>query len=477
MAASRLTFRGLVALAFVLTCAGPFGLEAAVRAGGPYRTLIGLAVLPVVVIVPQIAITAELSCMMPHPAGYLYWVQRAHGATAGALNAVNCAVSILTDIAVYPVLALEYLVADGVPLTAGQTWVAKAAVVAFGLAVNAAGLQAAGDCLLASSLLFFAPLAVGAIYALPQVRAALLAAGAPQELSAARAAAGAPTVLAGPGSPTLPPPGSGGVDWGLFLSVLLWLYSGWEGLGCVAAEVTDVRRVFAPAMLCALFLDFVAYAAPLIGAVPAAVATDDIPKWEDGALARYYDALWPGLGLAVAAAAFLSNAALYAAKLLTNARALLGVADAWHGRPMQRMEEPPAEALRAPLLLQGVTSLALIAADFAVLVKITMLLSCITQLLELSGFLRLRYSQPSEPRPVRVPGGEAGAWVSTFLTCGACVVAGGAVFVQFEPALAVLVINTLAGAGLLRRRFCPGAPATPAHQGPGHRGPSPDSIV
>ena len=41
-----------------------------------------------------------------------------------------------------------------------------------------------------------------------------------------------------------------------------------------------------------------------------------------------------------------------------------------------------------------------------------MLLTCITQLFEITGFLRLRYAQPVEPRPVRVPGGAAGEGVS-----------------------------------------------------------------
>ena len=70
--------------------------------------MIGLVLAPLLYCWPQILMTAELSCMMPHPGGYVLWVFRAHGDFAGYINAFNCAFCSAVDNAVYPVLAMSY---------------------------------------------------------------------------------------------------------------------------------------------------------------------------------------------------------------------------------------------------------------------------------------------------------------------------------------------------------------------------------
>eukprot|EP00658_Telonema_sp_P-2_P052426 TRINITY_DN40626_c0_g1_i1.p1 TRINITY_DN40626_c0_g1~~TRINITY_DN40626_c0_g1_i1.p1 ORF type:complete len:171 (-),score=57.51 TRINITY_DN40626_c0_g1_i1:104-616(-) len=108
MPVGRLGVRRLCCMAFAVTCSGPFGIEAAVRAGGPPLTTLGLLAIPVLYIIPQILMTAELACMMPTNSGYIEWVLRAWGPTTGAISAYNNMFTNLFDNAIYPVLVLEY---------------------------------------------------------------------------------------------------------------------------------------------------------------------------------------------------------------------------------------------------------------------------------------------------------------------------------------------------------------------------------
>ena len=95
-------------------------------------------------------------------------------------------------------------------------------------------------------------------------------------------------------------------DGALFVTTLLWLYTGWDGLGCVAAEVKNPNRTYLRGLGSAMVLDTVVYVLCLCAALDAGVA-----DWEDGYLAVAYDSILPGLGTAIAVSAGLANALLF----------------------------------------------------------------------------------------------------------------------------------------------------------------------
>ena len=77
---------GLSTLIFFSVSGGPFGLEVAVAAGGPARTLLVLLALALFAALPAALLTAELSSTLPGRGGFMYWVDRGLSPKLGALN-------------------------------------------------------------------------------------------------------------------------------------------------------------------------------------------------------------------------------------------------------------------------------------------------------------------------------------------------------------------------------------------------------
>ena len=86
--------------------------------------------------------------------------------------------------------------------------------------------------------------------------------------------------------------------------------------------------------------------------------------------------------------------------------------------------------------------------DFERLVTIDILLSGASVLLEFAALVALRYREPDLPRPFRVPGGIAGAWLAGFfplLLLGIAALHGQREAVLGFSALAVGVLLILSG--------------------------------
>ena len=76
----------LVIITFFSVSGGPFGLEVAVRAGGPLNVAGALCMLMLLASLPAALMTAELSSALPGRAGYMRWVDRGLSPALGSLN-------------------------------------------------------------------------------------------------------------------------------------------------------------------------------------------------------------------------------------------------------------------------------------------------------------------------------------------------------------------------------------------------------
>ena len=54
------------------------------------------------------------------------------------------------------------------------------------------------------------------------------------------------------------------IDFGVYASVMLWNFQGWDGLGCIAGEVKDAKRTYPIGVTIALVLATVSYALPVM---------------------------------------------------------------------------------------------------------------------------------------------------------------------------------------------------------------------
>jgi len=94
---------------FFLTCGGPYGVETAVKAGGPLICLVGLVIAPLVWGLPMGLMSAELACAMPADGGPVLWVAKAYGPMIGFMNGLLHIFGGIVDNALYPIIAVNYV--------------------------------------------------------------------------------------------------------------------------------------------------------------------------------------------------------------------------------------------------------------------------------------------------------------------------------------------------------------------------------
>ncbi|PYP68271.1 MAG: hypothetical protein DMD36_13150 [Gemmatimonadetes bacterium] len=108
-ARSGLRLGPLVAVMYFNVSGGPFGLEGLVGAVGPGVAVLLLLATPLLYSVPEALLVGELASMLPVEGGYYRWVRRAFNRFWGYWNGWLSWVYSLIDMAIYPVLFLQYL--------------------------------------------------------------------------------------------------------------------------------------------------------------------------------------------------------------------------------------------------------------------------------------------------------------------------------------------------------------------------------
>ncbi|HVO36323.1 MAG TPA: APC family permease [Gemmatimonadales bacterium] len=295
--ASVLTLGPLVAVMFFTVSGGPFGVEGLVSDVGPGVAILLLVLTPLLYSVPETLIIGELASMLPVEGGYCQWVKRAFGRFAGFTNGWLSWMYSLIDMAIYPVLLLQYLQFFTGPLGRLPSWLVALALIWGATWLNLRGTRTVG-------------LASGWFAALVLAPFAVLAGVALTRWSAHPAAAfgGAPFRV-------------GGTTFlgalGLGISQSVWNYSGWDNASTVGGEIEDSGATYPRALLRALPLVTLVY---LLSVVPA-LAVSDWKLWTDGAwpaIAGTVTGRW--LAVWIAGAGMLSAFALFSALLLVYSR-------------------------------------------------------------------------------------------------------------------------------------------------------------
>src|SRR5438270_41419 len=94
---------------FFTVSGGPFGLEGLVGSVGPGVALLLLVATPLLYSVPETLLVGELASMLPAEGGYYQWVKRAFGRFWGFWNGWLSWTYSLLDMAIYPVLLIQYV--------------------------------------------------------------------------------------------------------------------------------------------------------------------------------------------------------------------------------------------------------------------------------------------------------------------------------------------------------------------------------
>lgn len=382
-AGAGLRLGGLVAVMYFTVSGGPFGLEGLVGAVGPGLALLLVVGTPLVYSVPEALLIGELASMLPAEGGYYQWVKRAFGRFWGFWNGWLSWAYSLVDMAIYPVLFIQYLRYFIPGLTALGAWGFALAMIWGATWLNLRGTRSVGRASEWFVVLVLAPFGVLAATALVRWL------GGSAALPVTPFHAGSATFL-----------GALGVG----ISQSIWNYSGWDNASTIGGEIENSGAAYPRALARTLPLVTVVY---LFAVVPA-LALTDWHRWTDGAwpdIARTIVGPW--LASWLAAAGMVSALALFGALLLAYSRIPLVLAqDGLLPRALAVVDArgtPRRAVIVSAVLYSGFALM-----GFAGLLSADVLLYTAALALEFGALIRLRRTEPNLRGPFRVPVGRTG---------------------------------------------------------------------
>ena len=379
--ASALRLGPLVAVMFFTVSGGPFGLEGLVGSVGPGVALLLLVATPLVYSVPETLLIGELASMLPVEGGYYQWVKRAFGRFWGFWNGWLSWTYSLLDMAIYPVLFIQYLRFFAPGLSQLEAW-----LVALALIWGATWLNLRGTVVVGTASGWF-------------VATVLLPFGVLAGVAIARwigqpAAAFPVTPFHAAGSSFL-----GAL--GLGVSQSIWNYSGWDNASTIGGEIERATTTYPRALARALPLVTVVY---LLSVIPV-LALTPWTSWTDGAwpdLATRLVGPWLGRWLAVAG--MVSAFALFNALLLVYSRIPLVLAQ--DGLLPGALAATDARGTpRNAVLVSAVAYAVFALLPFGGLLAGDVLLYSAALALEFAALVRLRRTEPGLRGSFRVPVG------------------------------------------------------------------------
>lgn len=397
--APKLGLLGIAGIIFFSVSGGPYGLEDTVGESGPGMAILLILVTPLIWSLPTALMVAELATAMPVQGGYYYWTKTALGPFWGFNQAWWMWLTSWVDLALYPVLFVDYAAYFFPILQEDQLirWLVATAMIWTLTWVNIRGAKIVGD----SSKLFFlvviTPFILVTILGLFQLK------GNPIE----------PFTFAGTGWPAA---------FGAGLFVIMWNYMGWDGLSTVAGEIENPRRDYPRALALTIPIITIIYLLPTLVSLSVVGATD--VEWTAGAYNVVAERVGgPWLGTLLTVTAVISAVGLFSAWLLQNSRIPYALAQDGYlpeaiTRPHKRFGTPTVA-----IIIQAVICSIFALSVFSSLVAIDVTIYSFALMLEFASLIALRIKQPHMKRPFRVPGGWPGIVVITVLPLAVIVTA------------------------------------------------------
>jgi amino acid transporter len=376
----KLKFWPLVIATFFMVSGGAYGTEDIVHGAGYGRAILILLLTPVLWSLPTAFMIGELSSALPKEGGYYAWVRRAMGNCWGFQEAWLSLAASVFDMAIYPTLFVLYL-ARLFPWTGSghRGLVVGLAVIAVCTGLNIAGIRVVATTSVWLFCLLSAPFAVMVILA-------------PFKYGALAHAVTRPTAV--------------DVDLVGGLLIAMWNYMGWDNASTIAVEVNQPQRTYPRAMLGAVALVSVSYILPF-----AAVSLTHLSPsaWETGSWADIADMLGGApLRIALVLGGMMSAFGMFNALVMSYSRLPLAMAqDGMLPKAFARVNRRNAPWVSILVLATG-WALCL-GLGFERLVTLDVLVYGASLLLEFVALVVLRVTEPSLPRPFKVPGGMWGA--------------------------------------------------------------------
>ncbi len=430
----RMRLFTVVVVVFTLVCSGSFGMEDVVSSSGPGFTILMICLLPFFWSVPMAFIASELGSAIPEEGGFGRWCRRGLGEYWGFQTSWWWTLSLYVDSAVYITLALGYIQTKW-QFSDNWRWLFGIALVAFFTFINIRGLDLTGKALIIVQAVVMIPFVLFTAWAFARG-------------------------TGNPVSPFLPPGETVFSATNLGLAIMMWMYSGYESMSTVAAEVENPQRVIPRAILIAVPIVIATYALTTMAGIRAAGAGNWINMVSDasggGAAVDFVKAasivgggfmMWLMLASAIA-----SNLGLYTGYLATGSRPSYQLSrDRLYPRFMGLAHKRWGTPWIA-ILIMGLVDAILVKGSFTTLIVIDVFLLMFSYIPIFIAAIVLRVREPNLPRPYRVP---IPTWLLTVWVVSPIAIAVYALFTNGSDYLVGGLVGVVSGpiAYLLVKRF------------------------
>ena len=387
----KLTLLPLIFFIYFQVAGGPYGEELAVKAAGPLLALIGFLVFPFIWSIPEALVTAELSTAYPGNGGFVIWAQQAFGPFWGSLLGTCKFLSVVINVAAFPILCMDYLDKLFPVLQSGwPRYVGNFVFILILSLINYIGTTIVGYVSVILAFVSISPFVLVSLISIPKIQ--------PHRWMSL---------------------GQKGMkkDWTLYFNTLFWNFNFWDNVSTIAGEVENPHKNFPLALLISVILSCVSYLIPLF-AVVGSVSVDQ-SRWENGfhaeaaaIIAGNWLKIWLEIG-AVFSAIGLFQAQLSSSSYQIQGMAEIGVLPKIFGYRSKKFNTP----LMGILVSTGIV-LAISYVDFTVIVSAANFLYSLGMLLEFASFIWLRKKFPELKRPFKVPLGLYGLVIMCLIPSG-----------------------------------------------------------
>jgi len=405
----------LACIIFFTVSGGPYGLEPLLQYAGDHAALLLLITVPFLWDIPSILVVLELNGMTPIEGGYYKWVRKALGPRWGFYEGLWTWFYTFVDLAIYPVLFVQYatylfpgLEVYKIPVCLAIIWSSAC--------LNILGIVQVGK--VSSFLSAFVILPFIILFILFFCKHT-----------------GSPLPALSLQGPTFP-------SFGLALYTIMWNMLGWDNVTTYAEEVENPIRSY----LISIFIAFITvlgmYILVIVVAQRSGISHADLTTKGFPALGELVSGRW--LGVLIACGGMASTIGIYNANLLSVSRVPKVMAD---DRLLPRVLSTLHSRFHTPYISLIACSLVvsiMVLWTFGELLVIDVTIYGAGLFLEYFSLIKLRIDQPDVHRPFKIPLGVPGLIVLISLPIivygialtGACISMDNAA----KPALFAIIV-------------------------------------
>ncbi|MGN6604291.1 MAG: APC family permease [Ginsengibacter sp.] len=372
----------LAAVIYFTVSGGPFGLEPLLGYAGAHGALLLLLVTPFLWDVPAILTVMELNSMMPVEGGYYQWVKRTLGLRFGFYEGWWTWLYTFVDLAIYPVLFVEYatfffpqIAAFKIPVCLAIIWI--------GALLNIMGISPVGKTSIILGVVVIAPFCILFYMALKEGTHF-----------------------------SLPSPSLNGITFpslGMALYTVMWNFFGWDNTTTYAEEVNKPATTYLKSTAIAFVTVIIVYVMVMYATLHFGIDAKLLNDEGFPALGTLAEGRW--LGGALSLAGMAGALGLYAAVLLSVSRVPQVMAeDKFLPASVHKLHKRYKTPYISIIICAIVVSF-MILWSFEQLIVIDVTLYGGGLFLEFITLLKLRIKAPERDRPFRIPLNTTGLYI------------------------------------------------------------------